>query len=186
MIKLIVSALWICAITLASSYVAASWKSRGTLAPDGEETLTGLNYQKTTPINIPILADGSVTGYVVAQFVYTADAAALNKLSVPPDPFLLDEAFRTIFSDERIDFAHLDRFDIASLTGKMKSDVNARFGSALIQDILVEQFTFVSKDEVRAQAGATSSVPVVTATAAAAALSATAPAAPEAAGEPAH
>jgi hypothetical protein len=163
MIKLIVSAIWICAITLASSYVAASWKTQGTIAPTGEETLTGLNYTKTVPINVPILVSGTVAGYVVAQFVYTADAVTLNKLSVPPDPFILDEAFRSIFADEHIDFAHLERFDIKSLSEQIRKDVNTRFGTDLIQDMLVEQFTFVSKDEVRAQAGATADIPVVSA-----------------------
>ena len=163
MIKLIVSAFWICVITLVSSYTAASWKSRGTIAATGEEALTGLNYTKTRPINVPILVDGAVEGYVVAQFVYTGDAATLNQLSVPPDPFILDEAFRTIFSDEHIDFAHLERFDIASLTEKIRTDVNARFGADLLQDMLVEQFTFVTKEEVRAQAGATADIPVVSA-----------------------
>ena len=111
---------------------------------------------------MPIIVDGAVEGYVVAQFVYTADAAALNRLSVPPDAFMLDEAFRTIFSDDRIDFDHLERFDIASLTAKLTEAANTRFGIDLIQDVLVEQFTFVTKDEVRAQAGATTPVPVVT------------------------
>jgi hypothetical protein len=82
---------------------------------------------------------------------------------VPPDPFILDEAFRSIFSDERIDFQHLERFDVASLTAKIRSDVNARFGADLLQDMLVEQFTFVSSDEVRAQAGALDEIPVVSA-----------------------
>ena len=163
MIKVIVSAFWICAITLVSSYTAASWKARGTIAPAGEDKLTGLNYTKTDPINVPIIVDGAVEGYVVAQFVYTADAATLNKLSVPPDPFILDEAFRAIFSDDRIDFSHLERFDIASLTKTIRADVNTRFGTELIQDMLVEQFTFVTKDEVRAQAGASAPIPVTTA-----------------------
>jgi hypothetical protein len=161
--KLILSALWICIITLVSSYTAASWKSRGTIAATGQEQLTGLNYQKTEPINVPIIAAGAVKGYVVAQFVYTADAATLNKLSVPPDAFVLDEAFRTIYSDEHIDFDHLERFDLAALTKKLMAAANTRFGVDLIQDVLVQQFTYLSKDEVRAQAGITAPVPVVSA-----------------------
>lgn len=164
MIKLILSAVWICIITLASSYVAASWKARGTVAATGDEGLTGLNYTKTDPINVPIIVDGGVKGYVVAQFVYTADASDLKKLSVPPDAFILDEAFRTIYEDERIDLDNLKRFDLASLTTKLKDDANKRFGIDLLQDVLVEQFTFVTKEEVRAQAGATATEgPVLTA-----------------------
>jgi hypothetical protein len=110
---------------------------------------------------VPILADGAVQGYVVAQFVYTSDAATLNALSVPPDAFVLDEAFRTIFSDEAIDFDHLERFDLAALTGQIRTHVNARYGTGLLQDMLVEQFTFVSTDEVRAQSGAKPRTPVM-------------------------
>ena len=163
MIKLILSAVWICIITLASSYVAASWKSRGTIASTGDEGLTGLNYTKTEPINVPIIVDGGVKGYVVAQFVYTADASSLKQLSVPPDAFILDAAFRTIYDDDRIDFDHLDRFDLATLTTKLKEDANKRFGMDLLQDVLVQQFTFVTKEEIRAQAGATAPIPVVSA-----------------------
>ncbi len=161
MTKLIVSALWICAITLVSSYVAASWKASGSVT--SEPALRGLNYEKTAPINVPIIVDGAIEGYVVAQFVYTADASLLNRLTVPPDPFMLDQAFRTIFSDERIDLERLERFDLASLTETLRTDVNARFGTDLVRDVLVEQFTYITKDEVRAQAGATANMPVLTA-----------------------
>jgi hypothetical protein len=162
-IKLVLSALWICIITLVSSYVAASWKSQASIVVGGEEGLTGLNYTKTLPINVPIIVDGAIKGYVVAQFVYTADATVQKSLSVPPDIFILDEAFRTIFSDERIDIDHLERFDLAALTETLGKSVNARFGIELVQDVLVEQFTFVTKDEVRAQAGVEEQVPVVAA-----------------------
>lgn len=162
MIKLILSALWICAITLVSSYVAASWKTNGSVTPGGEAALTGLNYEKTGAINIPMIVEGTVEGYVVAQFVYTADAALLNRLTVPPNPFMLDQAFRSIFADERIDLNHLERFDLASLTDDIRTEVNARFGTEIIKDVLVEQFTYITKDEVRAQAGATANVPVLT------------------------
>jgi hypothetical protein len=163
MIKVILSALWICIITLVSSYAAVLWKTQTAIAGTDEGGLTGLNYTKTAPINVPIIEEGAINGYVVAQFVYTADAGALKQLSVPPDAFILDEAFRTIFSDDRIDFEHLERFDLATLTKNLATGVNTRFGSDIVQDVLVEQFTFVTKDEVRAQAGASAGIPVVTA-----------------------
>lgn len=154
MIKLILSAVWICIITLVSSYTAASWKAGSAAAPAAEEGLTGLNYQKTETLNVPMIAEGAIKGYVVAQFVYTADAATLKKLSVPPDSFMLDEAFRTIFSDPRIDFEHLESFDLSALTGSLRESANARFGIDLIQDVLVEKFTFVTREEILAQESA--------------------------------
>lgn len=163
MIKFIIIGLWICAITLASSYTAASWKADTGEATEGGENLEGLNYEKTGPINVPMVVDGAVEGYVVAQFVFTADAKALGKLSVPPNPFIVDEAFRTIYADERIDIHDLKKFDIGTLAKVIAERVNARFGTGIVKDVLVEQFTYVSKDEVRAQAGETAPVPVLTA-----------------------
>ena len=164
MIKLIVSAIWICAITLVSSYVAASWKAQRTIAPTGEETLTGLNYTKTDPDQRSDSRRRRRRRLRRRAVRLHGDAATLNKLSVPPDPFILDEAFRSIFSDEHIDFAHLERFDIAVADARRSARTSTRVSATdLIQDMLVEQFTFVSKDEVRAQAGATADIPVVSA-----------------------
>jgi hypothetical protein len=153
MIKLLVFGVWICAITLVSSYAAATWKAGGPKAGGEEGPMEGLNYEKTEVINVPMIADNDVKGYVVAQFVYTADAKTLKKLSVPPQPFILDEAFRAIYSDHKIDFSHLDRYDLDGLKKTIVQNVNARFGANIVEDMLVEQFTYVSKEEVRAQSG---------------------------------
>lgn len=161
MIKLLLSGVWVCAITLASTYASVSWRADRSDPGAASENLTGVNYEKTGAINVPMIADGGVQGYVVAQFVFTADAATLKGLSVPPGPFILDEAFRTIYADERIDFRHLEQFDLATLTHGIVERVNARFRTELVQDLLVEQFTYVSKDEVRSQAGAGGNSPVL-------------------------
>jgi hypothetical protein len=39
---------------------------------------------KTAPINVPMISNGTVEGYIVAQFVYLADETSLRELSVPP------------------------------------------------------------------------------------------------------
>jgi hypothetical protein len=161
MIKFLLSGIWICAITLISSYTAASWKADSGADTGALENLKGLNYEKTGPINVPMIQEGAVQGYVVAQFVFTADAKVLGKLSVPPHPFVLDEAFRAIYADERLDFRDLQKFDLAGLTKLVVERVNARFGTELLKDLLVEQFAYVTKDEVRAQSGQGGQGPVL-------------------------
>jgi hypothetical protein len=145
MIKVLVIGLWICAITLASSYTAASWKLEQ-VAQGRKDYLDGLNYEKTAPISVPILQNGELQGYVVAQFVFTADSRVLSKLSVPPHAFVVDEAFRLIYSDPATDFTHLEKVDLAALSKKVVENVNAHLQSDLIVDVLVEQFTYYSKE----------------------------------------
>jgi hypothetical protein len=145
MIKVLFTGLWICVITLVSSYTAASWK----LQADSEQPkdyLNGLNYEKTVPISVPILAKGELQGYVVAQFVFTSDSRVLSKLSVPPHAFIVDEAFRLIYGDIETDFTHLERVDLAALSKRIAENVNAHLQSDLIVDVLVEQFTYYSKE----------------------------------------
>ena len=63
MIKLILSGLWVCLVTLASTYAAVSW-----LAPRAPEPETqtqklqgGLESVKTRMISVPVVADGAIT-----------------------------------------------------------------------------------------------------------------------------
>ena len=147
MIRLLLSGIWICAITAISSYAAASlWA--GAEGVEKKQYLEGLNYEQTGVINIPMLADGALQGYIVAQFVFTADSAALSKLSVPPHAFVVDEAFRQIYSDPSLDFRSLERVDLGALAKRIVEAVNSRLQSQLIVDVLVEQFSYFSKDDI--------------------------------------
>ena len=39
-------------------------------------------------LSVPMVSDGEVKGYIIAQFVFTVDGVILRKLSVPPDIFI--------------------------------------------------------------------------------------------------
>jgi hypothetical protein len=98
-----------------------------------------------------MVENGSVQGYIVARFVYTVEAKVLHQLSVPPEPFVVDEAFRKIYADERLDFRKLARYDLAGLTQAIKGRVNERMQADIVQDVLIDDFNYVSKDELRQQ-----------------------------------
>ena len=148
MIKLLASCIWICAVTAASAYVGTAWKLRASAPQVAEEEHGKLEPKKTRPLNVPMIANGVVQGYIVAQFTYTADAAALAHLSVTPESFLLDEAFKTFYADDKLDFQHLERYDLAAVTKTLASNVNKRLGANVVRDVLVEEFNYVSKDEI--------------------------------------
>ena len=70
---------------------------------------------------------------------------------MPPDVFILDDAYRVIYANgQKIDFRNLDKVSIDDLTKEIAVRVNERFKSDLVKDVLVEQFNYLSKDEVRA------------------------------------
>ena len=95
---------WACIVTVGASLAISYWKeSHAALAPRQEYT-DGLAYEKTRVINVPMIAEGSVQGYVVTQLAFTADAKVLRQLPVSPEAYVVAEAFGNVYGDEKIDF----------------------------------------------------------------------------------
>jgi hypothetical protein len=146
--RIVITGLWICAITVLSSYAVIAWMPP-LAKPKAEEYLEGLTYQKMRPLNIPIIAEGSVQGYVIATIIFTAEAHLIKGLGVTPAPFVMDEAFRQIYSDGDLDFRNLKKYDINKRLDQIKRRVNERLGSEVVQDVMVENFNFVTKKDIR-------------------------------------
>ena len=151
MIRLILSGLWVCLVTLASTYAAVSW-----LAPRPPEAETqiqklngGLESVKTRMISVPVIGEGTIHGYVTAQFVFTVDGKAMKHLAVKPDAFLLDEAFKAIYGGESVDFRHFTKRDLQALSKQIGDNVNRRLGARLVEDVLVQELNYIAKDHVR-------------------------------------
>jgi hypothetical protein len=147
MIKVVLAGLWVCILTAGTSYGVAYWKQSGGLLPAKDEYSDSLQYQKTRALSVPMVENGNVQGYIVARFVYTIEAQTLRQLTVPPEPFVVDEAFRRIYADDRLDFRKLARYDLSILTTAVKRRVNERMHADIIQDVLIEDFNYVSKEE---------------------------------------
>ena len=150
MTKLLFAGIWLCGVVFATSHLAADWRASRLADAGADETyFAGIVYEKTRPISVPIVRDGAISGYVVAQFVYTIDTDDLRRLGVPPESFVLDETFRRLFADESIDFANLRAFDMKAFLDGLTQGVNARIGAPVIRELLVEEFNFVDPSQIR-------------------------------------
>jgi hypothetical protein len=147
MMRLIASCIWIVAVTSTSAYVCSAWRSRVTESVTSAKKAGDLQRKKTMPINVPMIANGIVEGYIVAQFIYLTDAKNLQELSIPPDDFITDEAFRALYSAQ-VNFDHLEKYDLEGLTKTLVQKINQRLGSDIIKDILVEEFTYVPRRDI--------------------------------------
>ncbi|MEZ0169672.1 hypothetical protein [Microvirga sp. TS319] len=148
MIKNVIAGFWVCAVTLGSCYAAVTWMV-GRSPTEEQSHYEGLQYKKIPSINIPIIADGAVQGYVVANFVFTADSRTLREISVPPESFIQDEVFRYIYSDETLDFRKLSRYNVNGMIGNIRERINKRLGAEIVKEILIENFNFISKSDIR-------------------------------------
>ena len=143
--KTFVIGLWVLVVGLGTSYAVASLD--GGAKQPGDLAKPVLQLEKTRVINVPMIANGAVRGFIVAQFGYTVEAAKAKALPVAPDAFLLDEAFRAIYTDDKLDFLHLEKYDIDGFTGRLVAAANKRLGADIVHDVLIQDFTFISKEE---------------------------------------
>jgi hypothetical protein len=148
MIQVLAAGFTVCTITLASAYGSLTWVT-GANSPEQKSYLEGLQYKKLPVMNVPVIAEGAVQGYVVANMVFTADAKTLRELSVPAESFVLDEAFRYIYGDPTLDFRKLSRYNVEAMLSNVKANVNKRLGMDIVKEILIENFNFVDKSDIR-------------------------------------
>lgn len=148
MIRNVVAGFWICAVTLASCYAAITWMA-GQAPVEEKEVFKGLQYRKLPTLNVPVIVEGAVQGYVVANLVFTADAETLREIAVPADAFVQDEVFRHIYSDDTLDFRRLSRYNVNAMLSTVRERINKRLGAEIVKEILVENFNFVDKSDIR-------------------------------------
>jgi hypothetical protein len=100
-------------------------------------------------ISVPVIANGKVQGYIMAQFAFTIEGAALKRLPVKPDVYLIDEAFKILYSSDLLDFRQVKTQELPAVSKMIMDNTNNRLGGAIIRDVLVQEFTYLSKDQVR-------------------------------------
>ncbi|WP_152046109.1 hypothetical protein [Aureimonas psammosilenae] len=148
MIKTLAIGLWVCVASLGASYVAASMQGPAVEEKHEPTYFNGLDWRKTESITVPILTKDRIAGYVLARFVYTIDGEIANKLAVPPDAFVMNDAFTAVYQTSDFDFQNPQKYDLDGLKTKIKDSVNKRYDQELIHEVLVEQFDFLPKDDM--------------------------------------
>jgi hypothetical protein len=150
MIKVVMLGVWLCAVTLGAAYGALTWATKSAEeAHQAAGEAAVLQQMQTKVLNVPVIKDGALQGYVLAQFVFTVETGKLKELSTKPEVVLVDEAFKLIYTGEAIDFRTMRRNDIATLSKLIMTNVNKRLGGAIVHDVLVQEFNYLPRDQLR-------------------------------------
>ncbi len=150
MMKTVFIGLWACLITVAASYGMTS-VMQARANREAQPPVAASQVRKTKEINIPIIRDGAVKGYVVTQLSYVVDLVVEQKLATPPDVFIVDEAFRYIYSDEKIDFAHLEKVELDKMTRALIPKVNARMKADVVTEMGILECNFFLAAEAKSK-----------------------------------
>jgi hypothetical protein len=149
MIKSLITGIWACVVTLGAVYYGLSWQLGAELANKNDRTHEALESMKPKMMSVPVIQDGAVQGYIVAQFVFVIDSSLVKHLSVPLDSFLVDEGVKAIYGGEIPDFRKVKRQDLMAMTKTIAENLNKRFGAPIIQDVLIQELNYLPKDKAR-------------------------------------
>ena len=153
MIKFVMAAAWIVAVAIGSVYYSFNLAQSRPAETPPAGFFGGLDYVRTDVISVPILEKGRVLGYFLGRLVFTAEGAQLKKLVIPPETLLTDQLYSYLYANPQIDFTKRGSIDIDAIRNGIRDSVNARLGVALVHEVLVEQFDFLTKDDIRDSSG---------------------------------
>ena len=148
MIKLIIVGLWACIVALGSSYFFIQTNNSASNVPTEEEA-AAIDFIKADMVSVPIIREGKVQGYLVAQLSFAVSKLEAKKLGFEPMPYLVDVAFRTLYDNTAIDFMKLRPQDLTTLARKISQGVNEKLGREIVKDVLMNEINYVPRDEVR-------------------------------------
>jgi uncharacterized iron-regulated membrane protein len=150
MIKIILLSVWLCMVSLGATYGVMIWKAKTQQQEAQAAAEPAVLKQMTTKVlNVPVIKDGALQGYVLAQFVFTVEIGKLKDLSTKPEIVVVDEAFKLIYTGEAIDFGTLRKNDITVLSKMLMANVNKRLGEVVVHEVLVQEFNYLPKDQLQ-------------------------------------
>jgi len=91
---------------------------------------------------------GKVDGYVLIKLTYVIEKDGSHLPNLPLTPFISDEIYRQFFGAYS-DASQVERIKVDDVREQIMSAVNQRFDQSVLKDILIEQFNYITVDQVR-------------------------------------
>ena len=146
MMKTIMLGLWVGIVVAGSAIGAGFYAMRP--EPASLEARLETEYRKLASISVPKVADGALQGYIVARIGLTVDSKLAKEQQIAPEIFMFQDAFRILYSDQKLDFRHLDTYDIDGFTKQLLKNANERMKADVVKNVAIEDLNFFTIAEV--------------------------------------
>lgn len=148
MIKVVLTGVWVCLVTLAAVYFSVQLAMKPPV-DEAAANKPAVEMIKGESITVPLLSDGKVQGYFIGRISFMMDKDKAKGVDLPMTEYMTDELFSTLVGNPMINIADPKGFKLEDFKKMVKDDLNKRLGDAYIADILVEQLDYLSKDDIR-------------------------------------
>lgn len=149
MFKLIITGIWVAAVTLGSVYFSIQMSK----APDpGAEEAAKKAVQELVrgeTITYPVIGQGRVQGYFLAKASFVTDKTKLAEIKLPIPELLTDELYTELVGDKVIRVGENRNFDLKAFKARIKESLNRKLGTEVVLDVIVEQIDYLTKEELQ-------------------------------------
>ncbi|MDY6960370.1 MAG: hypothetical protein V7774_04220 [Pseudorhizobium pelagicum] len=149
MLKLLLTGLWVCIVTLAAVYFSVQMSAPPPPVDEEAAKKEAFELVRGEALTIPVISDGMVTGYFLGRFSFMMDKEKIKGVDLPMTELTTDELFTLLVGDKMIDLGNPGAFDLETFRTRIKDDMNHHLGEGMISEVLVEQLDFMSKEDIR-------------------------------------
>lgn len=153
MIKTVGIAVWAALVALGTNFGVSAWQQKKAAAaaapPPAAGSAEATEVRKARHLNIPVVHGGEVQGYVIVQLSFVQDSVLQKAAGFDPEPFLLDETFRILYSDRKLELRNIERYDLDSLRKHLLERIRTRLRGDMVRDVMLQEFNYVLKSDIR-------------------------------------
>lgn len=152
MIKLVLTGVWVCAVTLASVYFSVNMATApAPAASDSKQS--ALELVKGESITVPVIGNGAVNGYFLGRVSFMMHKDLIQGLDLPLTEMTTDELFSLLVGNKMVDVSNIKAFDPAVFREEIKKGMNERLGGDYVAEVMLEQLDYLSKEDVKESSG---------------------------------
>jgi hypothetical protein len=162
MVKLLLTGLWVCIVTLGAVYFSVQMSAAPAAVDEEARKRELLEFVRGETITVPMIADGSITGYFIGRISFMMEKAKVKDVKLPMTELMTDQLYTLLVGNRMVDLSHPGAFDLEKFRATIKADMNQKLGDEIVAEVLVEQLDYMSKDDIRTNAskGGKASPPV--------------------------
>lgn len=149
MIKLLLTGLWVCIVTLGAVYFSVQMSAAPTPVDEEAKKKELLELVPGESITIPVISDGAITGYFLSRVSFMMDKQKITGVKLPITEVTTDELFTLLIGNKMVDLSKPGAFDLEKFRSSIKDGMNKKLGDDLVAEVLVEQLDYLSKEDIR-------------------------------------
>jgi hypothetical protein len=152
MLKLLLTGLWVCIVTLGAVYFSVQMSAAPAPVDEEAKKKELLEVVRGEAITVPMIADGNIAGYFIGRISFMMDKAKAKDIKLPITELMTDQLFTLLVGNKMVDLSKPGAFDLAKFKSTIKDSMNEKFGDQVVAEVLVEQLDYMSKEDIRTNA----------------------------------